>query len=193
MGQSSPHQPGHRGIDERFARLPAPLVVLAQTTTVPEPAARALHDPAASPQSLHAGLPAHDALRRPAGRQTNKANSPARPWLTTHRPRCAGRPGRPHMAHPAGVAHACRFGNGGAAHRRRSIALGVHRPQRGRTPGPEILLHVVHRLSISPRHCLAWHMAEIVPEPLGVEMMGQTGQAALWLLPRFRCYPFESR
>lgn len=47
MGESSPHQPRHHGIDERFARLTAPLVVLAQTTTLPEPAERALHAPAA--------------------------------------------------------------------------------------------------------------------------------------------------
>jgi hypothetical protein len=86
-----------------------------------------------------------------------------------------------------------RLGNVGAAHRRRSIALRVHRPQRCFTPGPEILLHFGHRLSITPRRCLAWHMAEIVPEPLGVDMMSQTGQAELWLLPRFRCSPFESR
>src|SRR5919197_2327815 len=47
MGQSSQHQPGHRGTDERFARLTEPLVVLTQTTTLPEPAERPLHDPAA--------------------------------------------------------------------------------------------------------------------------------------------------
>src|SRR4029453_6272176 len=47
MGQSSQHQVEHRGIDERLACLTEPLVVLAQTTTLPEPAERALHYPAA--------------------------------------------------------------------------------------------------------------------------------------------------
>jgi hypothetical protein len=55
-------------------------------------------------------------FRRPAGRHTNPAKRPARRWLTAHRPRGAGRPGRPHLTPPAGGAPACPGweGRGGA-------------------------------------------------------------------------------
>jgi hypothetical protein len=47
MGQSSQHQADPRGVDECFARRAEPLVVLAQTATLPALAERALHHPAA--------------------------------------------------------------------------------------------------------------------------------------------------
>jgi hypothetical protein len=146
--------------------------------------------------------PGHDCVQGCQGMR----RSDARPATTRTGPKVRLVDGGQHLGHAAledPVAHTwhsqrawlalARFGNGGAAHRRRSVTLRVHRPQRGFTPGPDILLRFVHGLSITPRRCLAWHLAAMVPQPLGGEMMGQTGKAALGLLPRVRCYPFESR
>jgi hypothetical protein len=80
----------------------------------------------------------------------------------------------------------------GPTHRRWPVALGVHHAQRGFTPGRTILLQFVRCLAITARRRVVRHAAEVLPQPLGIDMMRQTGKAALWLLPSFRCYPFEA-
>ena len=52
----------------------------------------------------------------------------------------------------------------GPSHRRWSVPLGVHRPQRCFTPGDEILLEVVHCLAITPGCRAVGHVTdEFIP------------------------------
>jgi hypothetical protein len=44
-------------------------------------------------------------------------------------------------------------------------------------------------LSAVTTKSLSLHVAEVLPQPFGIEMMGQTGKAQLWRLPSFGGYP----
>jgi hypothetical protein len=66
----------------------------------------------------------------------------------------------------------------------------VHRTPRRPTPGRKSLLNRFDGQPITARCRVAWYMTEILPQPLRIEVMGQTGKTELWLLPSFRCYLF---
>ena len=85
-----------------------------------------------------------------------------------------------------------RLGDGGPPPRRWPGALGVPCTQRRGTPGPAILRHCVRRLALTPRRRGAWDVAEVLPQPWGINMMGQTGKATLGLLPRLGGSPCEA-
>ena len=86
-----------------------------------------------------------------------------------------------------------RLRDGGPAHWRGPVSLGMHCAQRCGTPGYEHLLEVVHSLAITPRCRVLWHVTESAPQPFGIAMMGQTGKTEFRFLPSFRGYPLESR